>query len=130
MLFKLEDKKELHNEVKFQWSVLRSFNLHLYYASNHGPILSYNPFSQIQYLTSFSQQFLADIEGAYILASDFPVEQGQCLLHKVSRDIFLKAINGRWGIKLFRGNSAWANLLRGCSTWEINDQMMLIAQEF
>ena len=29
------------------------------------------------------------------------------------------------GYKTFRDNSTWENLLRGCSTYEINDQMTL-----
>ena len=50
--------------------------------------------------------------------------------HKVSRYLFQKAFYGRSGIYFFRGNSAWASLLRGYSTLEINDRIMPRAGKF
>ena len=45
LLHNLEDKKELPEEVKSQWSEQN--------ASTHWPILLYNPFCQIQYYNKF-----------------------------------------------------------------------------
>ena len=45
LLLNLEDKKELPEEVKSQWSEQN--------ASTHWPILLYNPFCQIQYYNKF-----------------------------------------------------------------------------
>ena len=69
MLFKLEDKAALHEEVKSQWSALRGFN------SQHSksyiipqPIDLFCHtilLAKFNILTSFSPHFLANIEGAY-----------------------------------------------------------------
>ena len=33
--------------------------------------------------------------------------------HKVSRDLFVKAFHGRWGINFFGGSSIWVNFFGG-----------------
>ena len=54
-------------------------------------------------------------------------EQGHSVSsQKVSiKGPFSKILSGQMGYKTFRDNSTWENLLRGCSTYEINDQMTL-----
>ena len=69
LLFKLEGKKELHEEVKSQWSTLRSFNWQhsKSYIMPQPTDLFCNTIlcAKSIMLTSFSQHFLANIEGAY-----------------------------------------------------------------
>ena len=69
MLLKLEDEKELHKEVKPQWSALRGFNL-----QHSKSCIIPQPtelmchtilLAKFNMLTSFSPRFLATVEMAY-----------------------------------------------------------------
>ena len=69
MLFQLEDKKELHEELKSQWSVLKGFTWQhsKYYTIPQPTDLFCHTilWAKFNMLTSFSLHFLANIEGAY-----------------------------------------------------------------
>ena len=70
LLFKLENKKELHEDVnKSQWSALKGFNWQhskSYIMSQPTDVLSHAiSFGKFNMLTSFSVHFLANIEGVY-----------------------------------------------------------------
>ena len=69
MLFKLEDKKELHEELKSQWSVLKGFNQQhskSYIIPQPTDLFCHTILlAKFNMLTSFSLHFLANIEGAY-----------------------------------------------------------------
>ena len=72
MLFKLEDKEGLHEEVKSQWNALRGFNWQNCHCKSY--IISQPTdlcchtivLAKFSMLTSFSPHFLANVEGAYI----------------------------------------------------------------
>ena len=70
LLFKLEGKKELHEEVKSQWSTLRSFNWQhskSYIMPQPTDLFCHTVlFAKFNMLTNFSPHFLVNIEGAYI----------------------------------------------------------------
>ena len=69
MLFKLEDKKELYEEVKSQWSALSGFNWQhsKSYIIPQPADLFCNKIllAKFNMLTSFSLRLLANIEEAY-----------------------------------------------------------------
>ena len=69
MLSKLEDKKELHKEVKSQWSALRGFNWQhskFYIIPQSTDLFCHTILlTKLNMLTSFSPHFLANIERAY-----------------------------------------------------------------
>ena len=69
MLFKHEDKKELYEEVKSQWSALRGFNWQhskSYIIPQPIDLFCHTTLlAKFNMLTSFRPYFLANIEGAY-----------------------------------------------------------------
>ena len=118
MPFKLEDKKELHEEVKSQWSALRVFNWQ--HSKSHIIPQPTDLFchtillAEFNMLTSFIPHFLADIEGYMIFQWSkglvFPPQ-------KTWRDLFINTFHGRWGtilhgklmIRLFQGWGSFTN---------------------
>ena len=67
MLFRDEDKKELHEEVKSQWSALRGFNWQhskSYIIPTPADLFCHrNLLAKFNILTSFKMHFHANIEG-------------------------------------------------------------------
>ena len=65
-LFENEDKKELHEEVKSQWSSLRGFQSKSYTMPQATDLFCHIILlAKFNMLISFSPHFLANIEGAY-----------------------------------------------------------------
>ena len=121
MLFKLEDKKELHKEVNSQWSALSGFNWQYsksYIMPQHADLLCHTiVFVKFNILPSFSPHFL-EVLREHILPHDFPLKQGHSVSpHKLSWDLFLKPFYDRLRIKLFgtipHGQVFWRIVLHG-----------------
>ena len=96
-LFKLEDKKELHEQVKSQWIALRGFNWQhskSYIMPKPTDLLRHSIlFAKFNMLTRVFSGFLANIDGEYT-PHDFLAEQGHSVSpDKVARGLF----HGRWG---------------------------------
>ena len=106
-LFKLENKKELHGEInKSRWSPVRGFN----WQHSKSYIMPQPTDCQIQYVTSLSLQFLANIYwGNIYLQMIFQWSKGIVSPHKVWRDLFLKTFHGKWG------TNYWGSVLNGKS---------------
>ena len=111
LLFKLEDKKELHEEVTPEWSAIRGFKWQ--YSKSYIIPQTTNLFChkilffEFNILTSFSPHFFANIEGAYTPTWFSSGARGYSVFpHKVWRDLFLKDLPLRkicWGSVLHGG---------------------------
>ena len=69
LVFKLEDKKDLHEQVNSQWSALRGFNWQhskSYVMPQPTDLFCHTIFlAKFNMLMSFSPHFLANMEGSY-----------------------------------------------------------------
>ena len=78
LLFELENKKELDEEIKSQWSALRCYKWqHSNYYIMPQPTDLFchaNFFAKFNMLTSFSLHFFANIEGEYIHSWIYPLK--------------------------------------------------------
>ena len=129
LLFKLEHKKELHEEVnKSQWSAPRGFNWQhskSYIMLEPTDLFCHTIFFSIfNMLTSLSLQFLLNIYGAYTLIWFSSGVWALVSAHKVWRDLFMGNFFMADGRHFIGGGGG------SCSTWGINDQVMSSAREF
>ena len=103
LLFKLEDKKEFHEEIKSQWSTLRGFNWQ--HSKSHIIPQPSDLFchtillTKFNMLTSFSPHFVANIERAYTPAGFSIGARAQCLPPKNMEGLFCKSFSLQMGVK-------------------------------